>query len=96
MRKKCRELQKNDAVDFSDIISYAVALLSKDKVREYYNNKLAHVMIDEFQVSSECACKVGGFVGNEHERFSRSVALHPGFLDLSLHTLLFLICRCTP
>ncbi|KAF5838540.1 P-loop containing nucleoside triphosphate hydrolase protein [Dunaliella salina] len=43
------ELAANDAVDFTDIISFAVALLHKPRIQEHYNSKFAHILIDEFQ-----------------------------------------------
>lgn len=44
------ELKKNNALDFDDLIMFAVKILekSRDTLKEYQNN-FSHIMIDEFQ-----------------------------------------------
>lgn len=45
-----RELSKNNALDFDDLIFYTVKLLEEnDKVRSYYHSRFKHVLVDEFQ-----------------------------------------------
>lgn len=46
-----RLLELNDAVDFDDLLSLAVALLQTvPEVRQHYHELLRHVLVDEFQV----------------------------------------------
>jgi DNA helicase-2/ATP-dependent DNA helicase PcrA len=45
-----KKLKSASALDFDDIIMYAVALLSEyQDVREYYQNKFRYVLVDEYQ-----------------------------------------------
>lgn len=45
-----RALEKNNAMDFDDLIMNTVKLLERDpEVREYYNNRFKYVMVDEYQ-----------------------------------------------
>ena len=45
-----KELAKNNALDFDDLLLYTVKLLEQnEKVRSYYHNRFKHVLVDEFQ-----------------------------------------------
>ncbi len=45
-----RRLTASNALDFDDLLIYAVSLLRKSKeAREWYHNRFRHVMVDEFQ-----------------------------------------------
>jgi DNA helicase II / ATP-dependent DNA helicase PcrA len=45
-----KELRKANALDFDDLLLEAVRLLkSASQVREYYNRKFEHVLVDEYQ-----------------------------------------------
>ena len=45
-----KELSKNNALDFDDLLLYAVKLLEQnEKVRNYYHKRFKHVLVDEFQ-----------------------------------------------
>ncbi len=45
-----RRLTTSNALDFDDLLIYAVRLLRKSKeAREWYHNRFRHVMVDEFQ-----------------------------------------------
>lgn len=45
-----KELLKNNALDFDDLLLCAVKLLeSESDVRSYYHNRFKHVLVDEFQ-----------------------------------------------
>lgn len=46
----CERMMANNALDFDDIIVKSVELLKNDEeVREYYQNKFRHVLVDEYQ-----------------------------------------------
>ncbi len=45
-----RKLQANNALDFDDLIMYAVVLLEDNKeVREHYQSRFKYVLVDEYQ-----------------------------------------------
>ena len=45
-----KKLKSSDAMDFDDIISYAVSLLKSDaEVREHYQNQFRYILVDEYQ-----------------------------------------------
>lgn len=45
-----KELSKNNALDFDDLLLYSVKLLEQnEKVRNYYHKRFKHVLVDEFQ-----------------------------------------------
>ena len=45
-----KELSKNNALDFDDLLLLAVKLLEQnEKARNYYHNRFKHVLVDEFQ-----------------------------------------------
>ncbi|MBI2995510.1 MAG: UvrD-helicase domain-containing protein [Candidatus Melainabacteria bacterium] len=45
-----KELIKNNALDFDDLLLYTVKLLEQNKeIRHYYHNRFKHVLVDEFQ-----------------------------------------------
>ena len=45
-----KELQKNNALDFDDLINKCVELFEKDKeVLEYYQKRFKYIMVDEYQ-----------------------------------------------
>ncbi|MFT7618622.1 MAG: DNA helicase-2/ATP-dependent DNA helicase PcrA [Planctomycetota bacterium] len=53
-------LQKSDAFDFDDLISLPVFLLEKDKeLREAYNQRYSHILIDEYQDVNELQYRLG-------------------------------------
>ena len=48
-----RKMMENNAVDFDDIIMKTVELLGNEAdVREYYQNKFRHILVDEYEHSS--------------------------------------------
>ena len=45
-----KELAKNNALDFDDLLLYTVKLLEQnEKTRNYYHKRFKHVLVDEFQ-----------------------------------------------
>ena len=62
-----KRLRDADAMDFDDLIYYAVILLRDcDEVREYYQKKFRYVLVDEYQDTSRlqyelCKLLSGGF-----------------------------------
>ena len=45
-----KELSKNNALDFDDLLLYAVKLLEQNEnCRNYYHKRFSHVLVDEFQ-----------------------------------------------
>jgi len=45
-----KELSKNNALDFDDLLLYTVKLLEQDeRTRSYYHKRFKHVLVDEFQ-----------------------------------------------
>ena len=45
-----RKLKENNAVDFDDIINYAIKILTENPdVLEYYTEKFKYVLVDEYQ-----------------------------------------------
>ena len=45
-----KELAKNNALDFDDLLLYTVKLLEQDeRTRNYYHKRFQHVLVDEFQ-----------------------------------------------
>lgn len=49
-----KELAKNNALDFDDLLLYAVKLLEQnEKVRNYYHKRFKHVLVDEFQDTNQ-------------------------------------------
>ena len=45
-----KELAKNNALDFDDLLLYTVKLLEQnEKIRSYYHKRFKHVLVDEFQ-----------------------------------------------
>lgn len=45
-----KELAKNNALDFDDLLLYAVKLLEQnEKTRNYYHKRFKHILVDEFQ-----------------------------------------------
>jgi len=45
-----KELAKNNALDFDDLLLYTVKLLEQnEKTRSYYHKRFKHVLVDEFQ-----------------------------------------------
>lgn len=52
-------LVKNNAMDFDDIIMYAVTLLSKDQeILDYYNRKFKYIHVDEYQDTNTAQFKL--------------------------------------
>ncbi|MCQ2789572.1 MAG: UvrD-helicase domain-containing protein, partial [bacterium] len=48
------ELNKNNAIDFDDMLLLAVKLLTqKPEIREKYHDKFQHIMVDEFQDTNQ-------------------------------------------
>ena len=45
-----KRLKENNAIDFDDIINYAIEILQDNEdIREYYSNKFKYVLVDEYQ-----------------------------------------------
>ena len=50
-----KQLMENNALDFDDMLVFAVKLLSQSKsVREKYFNRFKHILVDEFQDTNLC------------------------------------------
>ncbi len=48
-------LRKNNALDFDDLLNFAVELLRKfPDVLKYYNQKFLHILVDEYQDTNKC------------------------------------------
>lgn len=62
------QLRKNNALDFDDMISFVVCLLRDcDSVRDYYQNRFQHVLVDEFQDVNFCQYElIRLFSGKNH------------------------------
>ncbi len=49
-----KELGKNNALDFDDLLLHSVTLLEQnEKVRNYYHKRFQHVLVDEFQDTNQ-------------------------------------------
>ena len=45
-----KRLQENNAIDFDDIINYAIKILMENPdILEYYSNKFQYILVDEYQ-----------------------------------------------
>ncbi|MDR0904370.1 MAG: UvrD-helicase domain-containing protein [Ruminococcus sp.] len=60
--------QAADAVDFDDIIMLAVKLLEDfPDLREYYNRRFTHMMVDEFQDTNAAQYRLAELICGEHK-----------------------------
>ncbi|MBR2894218.1 MAG: UvrD-helicase domain-containing protein [Oscillospiraceae bacterium] len=63
-----RRLREANALDFDDIILYAVHLLQKDEeVRRYYQKKFRYVLIDEYQDTNHMQYLLARLLAGGHE-----------------------------
>lgn len=62
------ELKKNNAFDFGDLIVKAIDVLkSSESVREYYNERLQHILVDEFQDTNIAQYKLLSLLLGDHK-----------------------------
>jgi ATP-dependent DNA helicase UvrD/PcrA len=62
-----KQLKKNNAFDFGDLISKAVELLdTQPEVREHYNRRLQHILVDEFQDTNPTQYKLLQLLLGDH------------------------------
>ena len=61
-----RRLVENSALDFDDLIMKTVELLDRfDDVREHYQDRFQHVLIDEFQDTNFAQARLGTLLGGK-------------------------------
>ena len=59
-------LRKNNALDFDDLLNFTVKLLkSYPDILEYYQEKFAHVLVDEYQDTNQCQYELVRFLAGE-------------------------------
>ncbi len=62
-----RELERNNALDFDDLIMKAVALLDEhDEVREKYQQRFRYVLVDEYQDINHAQFRLVELIAQEH------------------------------
>ncbi|MDP3058767.1 MAG: 3'-5' exonuclease, partial [bacterium] len=60
-------LKKNNALDFDDLLLQAVELLEKcPDVREYYQNRFEHILVDEYQDTNSAQYKLVKILAAKH------------------------------
>ena len=63
-----RRMREADAMDFDDLLLYTVKLLSEnDDVREYYQRKFKHVLVDEYQDTNNLQYLFASFLAGGYE-----------------------------
>ncbi|MFO8079387.1 MAG: UvrD-helicase domain-containing protein [Armatimonadota bacterium] len=63
-----RELERNNAVDFDDLIMKTVTLLDEhEEVRQKYQQRFQYVLVDEYQDINHAQFKLVEFIAQEHE-----------------------------
>lgn len=73
-----KELSKNNALDFDDLLLYTVKLLEQnERSRSYYHNRFKHVLADEFQDTNLIQYELirlisEGLTKQERESFDRT------------------------
>jgi len=73
-----KELSKNNALDFDDLLLYTVKLLEQnERTRNYYHNRFKHVLVDEFQDTNLIQYELirlisEGIIKKERESFDRT------------------------
>ena len=62
-----KELKKNNAFDFGDLIVKAIELLeNNESLREYYHERLQHILVDEFQDTNTAQFKLLKLLLGDH------------------------------
>jgi DNA helicase-2/ATP-dependent DNA helicase PcrA len=62
-----KKLEKNNAVDFDDLIFKTTVLLAKEeKVRQKYQERFAHILVDEFQDTNFAQYQMTKYLGGGH------------------------------
>ena len=62
-----KQLKKNNAFDFGDLIVKTIELLETvDSLREYYNERFLHILVDEFQDTNIAQYKLLKLLLGEH------------------------------
>ncbi len=63
-----RELERNNALDFDDLIMKTVRLLEEhDEVREKYQERFQYVLVDEYQDINHAQFRLVELIAQEHE-----------------------------
>ncbi|MEO0254337.1 MAG: UvrD-helicase domain-containing protein [candidate division WOR-3 bacterium] len=66
-QKYIESLRKNKALDFDDLLLLLIELFKKDKnVREYYQDKFLHILVDEYQDTSFIQYKILKILSKKH------------------------------
>ncbi|HHE64938.1 MAG TPA: hypothetical protein ENL09_02840 [Bacteroidetes bacterium] len=61
-------LQKNNALDFDDLLMYTAILLhDNEKIRKKYEQKFRYVMIDEYQDTNYAQFKIVNLIARNHQ-----------------------------
>ncbi len=60
-------LKKNNALDFDDLLVFAVRLFHEcPSLRDYYNDKFRHILVDEFQDTNATQYRLVRFLSESH------------------------------
>ncbi len=63
-----KKLQKNNAMDFDDILYKTVELLELNPdILQYYQNKFKYIMVDEYQDTNFCQYTLVRFLAKQHK-----------------------------
>jgi DNA helicase II / ATP-dependent DNA helicase PcrA len=63
-----KALQKNNALDFDDLLILSVQLFEKDaSIREYYNNRFTYLLVDEFQDTNAAQYRLVKVLTKKHQ-----------------------------
>ncbi len=62
-----RKLHQNNALDFGDLIMYAVQMLEGDaEARDYYQQRFLHILVDEYQDTNHAQYRLIKLLGGLH------------------------------
>ena len=62
-----QRLKENNAIDFDDIINYAIKILTENEdVLEYYTNKFQYVLVDEYQDTNKAQFTLVTILASKH------------------------------
>ncbi len=67
VKKYVDTLRKNRAVDFDDLLILLLQLFKNKKIREYYQNKFLHILVDEYQDTSFIQYRILKILSKKHK-----------------------------